>query len=112
MSMNASRKITAETTDRGPEAVDERSIARMNFRTKPHIKQAIQRAAAWSGIDDSAFVINAAYKAALETIESHERMVVSQRDFNRILDAIENPAPPSEKLRNAFARHRETVESK
>jgi hypothetical protein len=32
--------------------LNERSSERMNFRTKPRIKQIIQRAAALSGVDD------------------------------------------------------------
>ena len=35
--------------------IDERNEARMNFRTKPRIKTAIQQAAALSGVDDSVF---------------------------------------------------------
>lgn len=87
--------------------VAERSTERMHFRTKPHIKRTIQRAAALSGVDDSAFTINAAYKAALETIETYERTVLSREDFEKVLDALENPAPPTDALRDAFARYRE-----
>ncbi|MEO5598712.1 MAG: DUF1778 domain-containing protein, partial [Novosphingobium sp.] len=39
----------------------------MSFRTKPRIKETIQKAAALSGVDDSVFTMNAAYKAAMET---------------------------------------------
>ena len=53
-------------------AIDERNEARMNFRTKPRIKNAIQQAAALSGVDDSVFTMNAAYQAALATIAAHE----------------------------------------
>lgn len=87
--------------------IEERSTERMHFRTRPPIKRAIQRAAALSGIDDSAFMINAAYRAALDTIETHERTVLSHADFQAILDALDNPPPPTEALREAFARYRE-----
>lgn len=87
--------------------IAERSTERMHFRTKPHIKRAIQRAAALSGVDDSVFTLNAAYRAALETIEAHERTLLSQKDFEAVLDALENPPPPTEALREAFARYRE-----
>lgn len=43
------------TFDESTSEIDERSTERMNFRTKPRIKQAIQRAAALSGVDDSVF---------------------------------------------------------
>ena len=52
--------------------IDERASERMNFRTKPHIKQTIQRAVALSGVDDSVFTMNAAYQSALATIAAHE----------------------------------------
>lgn len=111
--MNAPRKVVANAEKKPlADTLDERSTARMHFRTKPHVKHAIQRAAAWSGLDDSSFVINAAYNAALETIAAHERMVVSQRDFDRMLDAIDNPPEPTDALREAFERHKRTVVSK
>lgn len=93
-------------------SVNERSTERMNFRTKPHIKQAIQQAAAWCGVDDSAFVMSAAYKAALETIHTHERTILSRKDYAAILDALDNPSPPTEALREAFARHDRMIESR
>lgn len=93
-------------------AVDERSSERMNFRTKPRIKQAIQRAAALSGVDDSVFTINAAYKSALETIAAHERTVLQAVDHEAFFAALDNPPAPTDRLREAFARHREMITSK
>lgn len=90
-------------------AVDERSTERMNFRTKPHIKQTIQRAAALSGVDDSVFTMNAAYQSALETIEAHERTILAPLDHAVFFAAMDAPPAPTDKLRAAFARHRETV---
>ena len=87
--------------------VNERASERMSFRTKPRIKETIQHAAAISGVDDSTFAMNAAYKAALEVIESQERTVLRGEDAAAVLDALENPKPPTEALREAFARYRE-----
>lgn len=87
--------------------VSERATARMNFRTKPHIKRTIQRAAALSGVDDSAFTLNAAYKAAIETIETHQRIRLSQADAEAIFAALDNPPPPTERLREAAKRYHE-----
>jgi uncharacterized protein (DUF1778 family) len=89
--------------------VEERSSERMNFRTKPRIKQAIQRAAALSGVDDSVFTMNAAYQAAGETIAAHERTVLQPVDHQAFFAALDNPPAPSEKLRSAFNRHKETI---
>jgi uncharacterized protein (DUF1778 family) len=56
--------------------------------------------------------MNAAYKAALETIQTHERTIVSRKDYDAILNALDNPDPPTEALREAFARHDEMIESR
>ena len=92
--------------------VDERSSERMNFRTKPRIKQAIQRAAALSGVDDSVFTINAAYRSAMETIAAHERTMLQPVDHEAFFTALDNPPAPTDKLRAAFARHKETIASR
>ncbi|MNR96544.1 hypothetical protein D3C71_672900 [compost metagenome] len=92
--------------------IDEPNDARMNFRTKPRIKDAIQRAAALSGMDDSAFTINAAYRSALETIAAHEATMLKSIDHAAFFEALDNPAAPTENLKDAFKRHREVVISK
>ena len=92
--------------------IDERNEARMNFRTKPRIKTAIQQAAALSGVDDSVFTMNAAYQAALATIAAHEATVLKAVDHEVFFAALDAPVPPTEALRAAFRRHRETVISK
>ena len=92
--------------------VDERSSERMNFRTKPRIKQTIQRAAALSGVDDSVFTMNAAYRAAVETIAAHERTMLQPVDHRAFFAALDNPPAPAEKLRSAFQRHRRTISSR
>lgn len=89
--------------------IEERSSERMNFRTKPRIKEAIQRAAALSGVDDSVFAINAAYKSAMETIAAHERTMLQPVDHKALFAALDNPPAPTDKLRAAFARHRKTI---
>ena len=92
--------------------VDERSSERMNFRTKPRIKDAIQRAAALSGVDDSVFTMNAAYQAALETIAAHERTVLQPVDHSTFFAALDTPPAPTSKLQTAFKRHAETIDSR
>lgn len=93
-------------------AIDERSTERMSFRTKPRIKDAIQKAAALSGVDDSVFTMNAAYRAAMEAISAHEHTTLTPVDHDVFFAALDRPAAPSDKLRAAFARHKETIESK
>ena len=102
--MIAFKDMTAE--------IDEPNDARMGFRTKARIKTAIQRAAALSGVDDSAFTINAAYQSAITTIAAHERTLLQPVDHAGFFAALDNPPEPTDRLRVAFKRHSETVVSK
>ncbi len=86
-------------------ALDEPKSARMEQRTKPHVKAAIQKAAALMGIDETAFVTGAAYERALEAIAAHERTVLSAEDRDVFLAALEAPAASTEALREAVRMH-------
>jgi uncharacterized protein (DUF1778 family) len=92
--------------------VDEPNDARMNFRTKARIKATIQRAAALSGVDDTAFTINAAYKSALETIAAHERTLLQPADHADFFEALDNPPAPTPQLEQAFERYLKRVISR
>jgi uncharacterized protein (DUF1778 family) len=102
--MQAFKDTTAE--------IDEKATERMHFRAKPHIKRAIQRAAALSGVDDSVFTMSAAYNAALDTIARHERMVLQPEDYEVFFAALDNPPKPNAKLRAAFEQYKRNVISR
>jgi uncharacterized protein (DUF1778 family) len=91
---------------------EDRATERMNFRTKPHVKQAIQRAAAISGVDETAFAMNAAYASALATIEAHERTLLQPIDHEAFFNALDNPPSPTDALRMAFDSHKSRVISR
>ena len=93
-------------------AIEERSSERMNFRTKPRIKRAIQHAAALSGVDDSVFTMNAAYRSAMDTIAAHERTTLHPVDHQTFFAALDAPPAPTDRLRAAFMRHCETIASR
>jgi uncharacterized protein (DUF1778 family) len=92
--------------------IDEPNEARMNFRTKPRIKETIRQAAALAGVDDTTFVINAAFQAAKDTIAAHEQTVLAQADMSAFFTALDNPPEPNKSLRAIFRLHDETVVSK
>jgi len=91
--------------------INERNSERMNFRTKPRIKQTIQRAAALAGVDDSVFTMNAAYQFAMETIAAHERTVLQPEDHAAFFEALDNPPAPTGALRAAARQYRRRVAS-
>ena len=92
--------------------LEERSSERMNFRMRPKVKSAIQRAAALSGMDDSVFAISAAYKAALETIKAHDRTMLAPQDYEAFFAALDGKTMPNAKLSAAVKRHAEIVDSR
>lgn len=106
--LGASMALSAQSE---PLEAEERALVRMNFRTKPRIKAAIQRAAALAGLDDSAFTMQAAYQAARAVISAHERTELQAVDHDAFFSALEQPAPATETLSAAFKRHQNTVSS-
>lgn len=87
---------------------NEPNSARMNFRTKDRVKKVIQRAAALSGVDDTAFVTNAAYRAAQEVISAHELTLLQGEDAAFVLDLIDNPPEPTPALAAAYKSYLES----
>ncbi|MGL5116473.1 MAG: DUF1778 domain-containing protein [Beijerinckiaceae bacterium] len=92
--------------------IDEPGSERMHFRAKPRVKRAIQQAAALSGMDDSLFTMNAAYRQALETIAAHERTLLRPEDHAAFFAAIDAPPAPTARLRDAFKRQTSMVPAK
>ena len=93
-------------TYRDPAAIiDEPKTARMEQRTKPHVKEQIQHAAALLGVDETTFVTGAALERAQATIAEHERTVLAVDDRDTILAALDETAEPTDALRDAMALH-------
>ena len=89
--------------------IDEPRSARMEQRTKPHVKAQIQLAAALLGVDETAFVTGAAYDRAREAIADHQRTVLFDRDRKALLAALDAPPEPTDALREAMALHAKRV---
>lgn len=88
----------APATKRRPRAERDR----LNFRLDARIKQRAEDAALLLGQDLSTFAESALDEKAQAVLEREEKIVLSERDFERFLDAIDNPQPPTEKLREAM----------
>ena len=75
----------------------------MNLRISPEAKAKLVRAAAIRNIDLTNFVTQTALREAEAVIEAAELITVSQRDYARIFDLLENPPQPNTKLKTAIA---------
>ena len=93
-------------------SIDEAEYANMSFRNKPSIKSAIEKSATLSGVDASAYAMNAVYKAAMETIDAHERTILQLCNYEAVFSALDNPPKPTRALRDAHLRHCKRVVSR
>ena len=83
---------------------DEPKSARLEARTRPSVKNAINQAAMLNGTDVGSFVVSAAYNAALTTIEGHKITTLeSEADKEAFFGALDNPPKPAKRLKDAFA---------
>ncbi len=90
-------------------AIDELETARMEQRTKVHVKERIRYAATLLGVDGTTFVTSVAYERARKAIDDHERTVLAPQDRTAFVAKIDAPALPTDALKVAVKRHREIV---
>ncbi len=74
---------------------------RFNIRMPENVRAIIDQAAALEGRSTSDFVLTSAVEKARQTIESHERIILSRQDSMIFLEAMLNPPEPTDELRAA-----------
>lgn len=78
---------------------------RLYIRTTQAQKQALARAARARHQHTTEFVLQVSLKAAEEVIAEEEKILLSERDFARFVEIIENPKPPTDSLRQRMAQY-------
>lgn len=89
--------------------IDAPKTARMEQRTKAHVKADIQHAAALLGVDETTFVTSVAYERARQTIKDHQVTVLDAGDRSAFFAALDAPAAPTQPLKDALKRHKGMV---
>jgi uncharacterized protein (DUF1778 family) len=82
---------------------------RMSLRIAAAAKAKLVRAAALRNTDLTNFVTQSALREADAVIEEAEAIKVSERDYMRILELLENPPKSNAKLRAAVAALPDTL---
>lgn len=82
---------------------------RIDLRLSDADKSMIEEAAAMTNQTITQFLVSSASERATEVIERHRRLLLNEASWNQVMDAIENPPQPAEKLRRA-ARRLQTME--
>ena len=79
------------------------AIERINLRATREAKQVIEQAAALTGTTLSAFMLQHAYEKALNLIEQQQRITLNTADWERLNQALENPAKANDELKALMA---------
>ena len=72
--------------------------SRIELRIPPEQKAVIARAAALAHMDVTGFILKQVLPEAQAVVERAEHLALSERDSLKILDLLENPPKPTERL--------------
>jgi uncharacterized protein (DUF1778 family) len=78
---------------------------RIGARVTHEVYATLCRAAELTGATVNQFLVQAALKQAHEVIEREEVIRLSSRDWNWLLDLMDNPPKPNARLKAALARY-------
>jgi uncharacterized protein (DUF1778 family) len=82
---------------------------RLEARISAEQKSLIERAAALQGRTLTDFVLTSVQDAARRAIEDHQQLELSVRDSEAFVDALLNPRPVNDRLRDTVRRYREAT---
>ncbi|MCA1393232.1 DUF1778 domain-containing protein [Bradyrhizobium sp. IC3123] len=80
---------------------------RLEARVTAEQKNLIERAAALQGRTVTDFVLTSVQDAARRAIEEHNQLVLSVHDSEAFVEALLNPRPVNDRLRDTVRRYRE-----
>ena len=82
---------------------------RLETRVTAEQKTLIERAAALQGRTLTDFELTSLQDAARRAIEAHQQLELSVRDSQAFVDALLNPKPVNDRLRETVDRYREAT---
>jgi uncharacterized protein (DUF1778 family) len=77
---------------------------RIELRATKEEKRLLTSAAAYERLDVTSFIMRNVLPAAREVVDRAERIVLSERDAQRVLELLENPPKPTPALLEAGRR--------
>lgn len=81
--------------------------SRLHIRCDQEVRQLLDKAASYARMSVSEFILRNAVDQAKSVVKEHESITLSLSDFDRFLDALDQPAPPNTALKRAFKLHNE-----
>ncbi len=83
--------------------------SRLNIRCDHHVRQLLDKAASYSHVSISEFVLSHALASAEQVVQAHESITLLPKDFQAFLAALDSPAKPNAALKRAFKCHAEKI---
>jgi len=90
-------------------SLDEKATDNIEMRVKPSDKQRMLRAAELSGVKLTTFVRASAAREAERILREHQTTTLSERDRRTLLEALDNPPPPTPAARDAVRSYRSRI---
>lgn len=84
--------------------------SRIELRVTPEQKKILERAASLKGISLTAYTLSHILEIAQQDINKHEKLILSNRDRDLFLSALENPPELSGNLKIEIAKYRQKHE--
>lgn len=87
-------------------SVDRTRGERLEARITADQKALIQRAAELEGRSVTDYVVSSVQDAARRTVEAHDLVVLSAAESRAFVDALLDPPPVNDRMRDSIRRHR------
>jgi uncharacterized protein (DUF1778 family) len=81
----------------------------LSIRCDSQTRKLLDKAAAYTHVSVSEFVLAQARASAEQIVQAHESITLNQADFQAFLSALDAPSEPNTALDRAFKRHAEQV---
>lgn len=78
---------------------------RLNIRCDSHVRELLDKAATYSHVSVSEFVLSHAIASAEKVVHANERITLKPKDFHAFLAALDTPVKPNAALKKALKRH-------
>ena len=88
---------------------NERATDHIEMRVRPSDKERISRAAELTGVKLTTFVRASAAREAERILREHQTTTLSERDRQALLEALDNPPPPTRAARDAVRDYRSRI---
>jgi uncharacterized protein (DUF1778 family) len=79
--------------------------SRLNIRCDTRVRALLDRAAAYTHVSVSEFVLKNALATAEAVVQEHEAITLAGDDFRAFLAALDAPAEPNAAMKRALKRH-------